>query len=691
MPSEVFVDRVQPLPTMSLNRKRASSFSANRITTNSPQHTSRPSAPPVTPRKSPLRAASSLTNLVRTLPTHTTIPDDSSNIQSKASVARSRRQSLTRATVSSLAKVVPFPKEIKQSLEETHNDKTPRGTTRRRNSTMADIVTPSAPPPLASTVTKKNSKLAMIGQRVSKLPTADMPARHSTDRAFSWSAFGLLRSSSPSLRPRRDTQVSPMENKRIRQPVLQPTDLRNQAVRRHSLHSSLPVGRKQSKDLIVSPVHKEKQQTQACLSPVSPITPTEVSDDNAANQLFAKVEDGLHEPQTPLPQQRLLQHLHTPARRNSEPNVTCTKHSRWMENAGFMRRLKCEACNPAPKKKKTAIDGEEPMARPSSVMLVRRANSPPSSQEAALERLEDFYCNRKVRRISSEDGIMYCARSKVGRNVPSEAPRPGTCDLSEHANLVNGFSGSTSSSSTSTTTTAGSCSPTNATFDDSSMIDQRTLDSPTSPAPTTTTPTPLPPTKTSTYLPSITMPENENDSVILRTTTPNHDTPDKKSSIPDYAIDTNPQLPRHHDTFKRLMMCSEKLEMLSRELFGLNRSPRDPSSNKQGEDPYQERIRECEKLVKSQRCMLDEAEQILSILAHTRTATPCESRKQESFWKDSTLRARWKVSQWIGGGVGTGRIVGCESSVDGTYIVVVAGTSVTVEPQLLPKVTFFLH
>lgn len=59
------------------------------------------------------------------------------------------------------------------------------------------------------------------------------------------------------------------------------------------------------------------------------------------------------------------------------------------------------------------------------------------------------------------------------------------------------------------------------------------------------------------------------------------------------------------------------------------------------------------------------------------------------FVEDSVSRIRWTVSQWVGGSVGTGQLVKCEMGPDGqTSTIIVAGTGVTTEPKLLPKVIF---
>ncbi|KAI7880056.1 hypothetical protein K492DRAFT_178165 [Lichtheimia hyalospora FSU 10163] len=56
------------------------------------------------------------------------------------------------------------------------------------------------------------------------------------------------------------------------------------------------------------------------------------------------------------------------------------------------------------------------------------------------------------------------------------------------------------------------------------------------------------------------------------------------------------------------------------------------------------------------------------------------------FVEDSVSRIRWTVSQWVGGSVGTGQLVKCEMGPDGqTSTIIVAGTGVTTEPKLLPK------
>ncbi|KAG0175000.1 hypothetical protein DFQ30_001475 [Apophysomyces sp. BC1015] len=680
MPSEVFIEKTQPSYATPTGRKRASSFSINQLNTNLAQYNIS-QEPQIARRKSSLRHVSSFANLIRPSPSNATNSDDNNCVKPKLSAIHSRRQSLTRATVSSLAKVVPFAKEARRAMEEKDDDNTLRGTIRRRNSTITDIVTHPTPPTPTSTASKRQSKLEMINRRVRTLSVADIPTQRSTDYGFSWSTFGLLRSSSPSLESRRDAQVSPIDDKKKRKSLPQPFKTRSSAIRRNSLQSPQPIvvpRKKQSKGSISNTIPKKSEQTADSLILPPPIPQTGAPDDDAPRHPLATVNDLLGEPHTPLPQNRTINDLHTSSRRNSEPTVACTKHSKWLGNEGFMRRSKCEACNPALKKKKKADDKNRSLARSNSMTLVRRANSPPSNQEVPFGRLDYYYYNRKVRRISSEDEIMYSARSKVGRNAPSEAPRPGSCDISEDANLVGGLSGSTSSSSTSTTTrTAGSCSPPNATFDDSSMIDHCILGSPTSPIPTSH--------KTQTYLPFTTtaMPGNEDDSAI-HTSFPNCTL--YKAPAADNHTDPVVESPQQLDTFKRLMMCSEKLETLSRELFGLDNPGREPSADMNEQVLYQERIRECEKLVKSQRHMLDEAEQVLSVLAQPKTVTV--SKDYHSFWQNSALQMRWQVSQWIGGGVGTGHIIGCESSVDGTYIMVVSGTSVTVEPQLLPKVSW---
>ncbi|KAI9497018.1 hypothetical protein BDB00DRAFT_868852 [Zychaea mexicana] len=54
--------------------------------------------------------------------------------------------------------------------------------------------------------------------------------------------------------------------------------------------------------------------------------------------------------------------------------------------------------------------------------------------------------------------------------------------------------------------------------------------------------------------------------------------------------------------------------------------------------------------------------------------------------EDTVSQIRWNVSQWVGGGVGTGQIVKCEVGPDGLMsTIIVAGTGVTTEPRLLPK------
>lgn len=60
------------------------------------------------------------------------------------------------------------------------------------------------------------------------------------------------------------------------------------------------------------------------------------------------------------------------------------------------------------------------------------------------------------------------------------------------------------------------------------------------------------------------------------------------------------------------------------------------------------------------------------------------------FVEDSVSRIRWTVSQWVGGSVGTGQLVKCEMGPDGqTSTIIVAGTGVTTEPKLLPKVILY--
>lgn len=60
------------------------------------------------------------------------------------------------------------------------------------------------------------------------------------------------------------------------------------------------------------------------------------------------------------------------------------------------------------------------------------------------------------------------------------------------------------------------------------------------------------------------------------------------------------------------------------------------------------------------------------------------------FVEDSVSRIRWTVSQWVGGSVGTGQLVKCEMGPDGqTSTIIVAGTGVTTEPKLLPKVMLY--
>ena len=75
-----------------------------------------------------------------------------------------------------------------------------------------------------------------------------------------------------------------------------------------------------------------------------------------------------------------------------------------------------------------------------------------------------------------------------------------------------------------------------------------------------------------------------------------------------------------------------------------------------------------------------------------------DDNEQDKPWseivEDTVSQIRWNVSQWVGGGVGTGQIVKCEIGADGLMsTIIVAGTGVTTEPRLLPKVNkyYIIH
>ncbi|KAG2223243.1 hypothetical protein INT45_006124 [Circinella minor] len=67
-----------------------------------------------------------------------------------------------------------------------------------------------------------------------------------------------------------------------------------------------------------------------------------------------------------------------------------------------------------------------------------------------------------------------------------------------------------------------------------------------------------------------------------------------------------------------------------------------------------------------------------------------DDNEQDKPWseivEETVSQIRWNVGQWVGGGVGTGQIVKCEIGADGLMsTIIVAGTGVTTEPQLLPQ------
>lgn len=62
------------------------------------------------------------------------------------------------------------------------------------------------------------------------------------------------------------------------------------------------------------------------------------------------------------------------------------------------------------------------------------------------------------------------------------------------------------------------------------------------------------------------------------------------------------------------------------------------------------------------------------------------SSSSSSWLEDNVLKFRWNVSQLVGGGVGTGQIIGCDAGPDGQpSTVTIAGIGVTTEPSLLPS------
>lgn len=165
------------------------------------------------------------------------------------------------------------------------------------------------------------------------------------------------------------------------------------------------------------------------------------------------------------------------------------------------------------------------------------------------------------------------------------------------------------------------------------------------------------------------------------------------------------------DVMRIVLSQTETLESVAHELLGSEKHASAflaaqqliENALKARESHYQAQVKECERLAQSQREMLDEMQGLLNRYGIRPTSasgysTPVPTRSivrqpnskptsEKSWMEDQVLRARWIVSQWVGGGVGTGRVIDCEKGPDGHWCtMVIAGTCATTEYSLLPEV-----
>ncbi|KAI9026452.1 hypothetical protein CLU79DRAFT_47494 [Phycomyces nitens] len=155
---------------------------------------------------------------------------------------------------------------------------------------------------------------------------------------------------------------------------------------------------------------------------------------------------------------------------------------------------------------------------------------------------------------------------------------------------------------------------------------------------------------------------------------------------------------------------SDKLDKLKRDLQESEQRINEIHTNQakkpsaKQDQQYSQQILEYKNIVKTQRQMMDEMEGLLasfgvhtkrplSVSSSSQSSTGSVSTPSQASWsnmwngaKDEGItKMRWNVSQLVGGGVGTGRLVEKKTDTDGSCVMVIAGSGVTTESRLLPK------
>ncbi|KAI8143966.1 hypothetical protein BJV82DRAFT_610046 [Fennellomyces sp. T-0311] len=669
----------------------------------------------------------------------------SSSDQRSTSSTMSRRQSLTRATASSLAKVVPSfhnKNTNTESLKSSPNNGI-HLLARRRNSMMAlsNTTQPSTPKPSGSTVVKSSSSSIGANGGVSN-PSGSK-----------W--FGLRRPSSPAIpsastsstnpRPRRYSMIPQAAHhppvKASQNHMLQQdkhdSKLASLAKQQQRRMSAVQLaGNTPDRSISNSSTLKPKPNLparHAAADKAAIVGGASVAPSNAACAEHSAAQDSYFE-----------QHHPTETPRN-KPTETCsrlssrmldsdisigsiesrrssvsslrtvqsgcrhnntTQHPAWLASAGFMRRTKCTACNP-----NSTSEHRRSLSRSSSMYDVAAA-----AQSSALRRLSRTSCTSLTedngsiktnnRRIASADGTF----------DPPLTPIPNTTAV---------------------------------------FIRQQQQRIPM-------------PTAAATAAAAMAAAAAVVSAAAATAASTNPDTTNEKwMRLIGNCI-------THSNKLERLAQDLMSSEQRANDILEAHESMEDVL--KLRDEQYQYQVKECEALVRAQREMLDEMESLLgehgfkkeintkqiqhdlttpppsspsasssssipslpdqeqetcpeddtqeeqSDVSHEQEAERSEQDHQEHAelseeeqeqevrllsaspepiddkeeavpekpWneivEESISQFRWNVSQWVGGGVGTGQIVKCELGADGLMsTIIVAGTGVTTEPRLLPK------
>ncbi|KAL0094887.1 hypothetical protein F4703DRAFT_1922480 [Phycomyces blakesleeanus] len=190
---------------------------------------------------------------------------------------------------------------------------------------------------------------------------------------------------------------------------------------------------------------------------------------------------------------------------------------------------------------------------------------------------------------------------------------------------------------------------------------------------------------------------------VVNTTTRGHAETEIEGDHKEIFMDMLSNCIERSDKLDKLKRDLQESEQRMNEMVINHQVSKKPSAKQ--DQQFSQQILEYKNIVKTQRQMMDEMEGLLasfgvhtkrpqlSVSTSSQSSAGSVSTPSQASWsnmwngtkEEGITKMRWNVSQLVGGGVGTGRLVEKKTDTDGSCVMVIAGSGVTTESRLLPK------